>query len=129
MRAAVFGPRPGRRRNWRHLARHLCAALLERMHRAGLGELDDLRLDRRADAGQLLRLAGERELRDRRRCLADARRGATVGEHAEALLAEDLGDVGEHVERVGDVRVARQRRHPPIIGRTVAGVGAGRLRA
>ncbi len=81
-----------------------------------LGQLDDLRLDRRADPRQLLRAAGDRELRDRRRRLAHPGRGPAIRDHAEPLLPEHLGDVRELVERVGDVAVARQRRHRPIIG-------------
>ena len=119
-----LAPDPGRRlraetreaQELRHLVRHLRAPLLERGHLAGLGQLDDLRLDRRADPRQLLRLARERELGDRRGRLPDPRRRAPVREHAKPLLAEDLRDVGQGVEGVGDVRVAGQRGHASIIG-------------
>ena len=53
------------------------AALRQRVHLAVLDDLDDLALDRLADPGQLLRLAVERELRDRQRRLADPARGAS----------------------------------------------------
>jgi hypothetical protein len=43
----------------RDLARHLGPPLLERRHVAGLRQLDDLRLDRPSDPGQLLRPTGE----------------------------------------------------------------------
>ena len=59
--------------------RELVAQLRERLEVARLGELDDLRLDRRADPGDLRGRPVEREPGDRRRRLADARRGAPVG--------------------------------------------------
>ena len=102
----------------RDLAGHLGAPLRERLHVARLDDLDDLRLDRLADVRQLLRLALERELGDRRGRVADPRRRAPVGGDAKRLLAEDLGEVGQLVELVGEIAVARKRRdHAPIIGR------------
>ena len=46
---------------------------------------------------------------DGRRRVTDARGGAAVGEHPEARLAEQLRQVGQQVELVGDLRVAGQR--------------------
>ena len=73
---------------------------------AGLDDLDDLLLDRLADSLQLLRVAVERELRDRGRRLAHARRRAAVRDDAERLLALELEQVGEEVELVRDLGVA-----------------------
>ena len=69
--------------------------LRQRVDLAVLDDLDDLLLDRLADALELLRLAFERHLGDGRACLADPRGGATVGEHAERLHVLELEDVGE----------------------------------
>ena len=85
----------GQPQELRHLVGHLGAPLLERGHLAGLGELDDLRLDRRADPGSSFALPASASSAIDEAGLADPRRGAPVGEHAEALLTEDLGDVGE----------------------------------
>jgi hypothetical protein len=82
--------------------------LRERLHLAELDHLDDLLLDRLADPGQALRLPLERHLRDRASGLADAGRGAAVGEHAERVLALELAQVGEQVELVGELVVPRQ---------------------
>ena len=110
IRAAVFGPSPGSRMNDATSpgtsARRLASASMS----PGLDDLDDLRLDRLADVGQLLRLALERELGDRRGRVADPRRGAPVGGDAKRLLAEDLGQVGQQVEPVREIAVARERR-------------------
>ena len=81
----------------------------EGVHLSVFDDLDDLLLDRRADARQLLGLSLERELRDRRRRIPDARRSAPIGEHTEALFSEQLREVGEQVELIGDVRVAGKR--------------------
>ena len=51
----------------------------------------------------------ERQLGDRRARLAHARGGAAVGEHAEGGLAFDLQQVGQELELLGHVRVARER--------------------
>ena len=111
-----LGAEPRNPQELRHLARHLGPSLLERCHVAGLRQLDDLRLDRASDPRQLLRPTSQRELRDRRSRLAHPGRRPPVGDDAEALLSEDLRDVRELVERVRDVAVAREGRHPPIIG-------------
>ena len=84
--------------------------LVERVHLAGLDDLDDLLLDRLADPGEVLRLALERELGDRAARLADPRRRAAVGEHPEGVLALELAQVGEQLELVGELVVPRQRR-------------------
>ena len=110
-----LGAEPRDPQELRHLARHLGPSLLERGHVAGLRQLDDLRLDRPSDPGELLRPTGEGELRDRRSRLAHPGRGSAVGDDTEALLSEDLRDVRELVERVCDVAVAWEGRHPPII--------------
>ena len=81
---------------------------VKRLDLPGLDDLDDLLLDRLADALQLLRPPVERELRDRARGLAHPRRGAAVGEHAERLGALELEQVGEQVELVRDIGVARE---------------------
>ena len=65
MRAAVFGPTPGKPQEVDDPRRYEAAALGERVHLAVLDHLDDLVLDRLADARQLLGLPLERELGDR----------------------------------------------------------------
>ena len=82
--------------------------LRQRLHLARLDDLDDLVLDRLADPGELLGLAVERELRHRCAGLADAGRGAAVGEHAERVLALELAQVGEQLELAGQLVVPRQ---------------------
>ena len=116
IRAAVFGPRPGRRRNCRPPAGTSA-------RRFSSADIDPVSASSTTFAsivapipGSSFAVPGERQLRDRRGRVADARRRPPVGEHAEALLAQDLGDVRQLVQRVRDVRVARQRGHPPIIG-------------
>ena len=76
--------------------------------------------------GSSFALPLQRQLGDGRARLADPRRRPAVGQHAEALLTEDLGDVGELVERVGNVGIPGERRHPSIIW-TPCRRGAGRL--
>ena len=101
--------------------RYQAAALRERVHLAVLDDLDDLVLDRLPDARELLRLSIERELGDRQRGLADPPRRAPVGDHLERLLLEDLREVREQVELVGELVVAGQRlRHPAMIRRCLA---------
>ncbi len=99
------------------LARHLGPALCERRHLSGLRDLDDLRLDRLPDVRQLLGLTLKGQLRHGRRRIADAGGSASVGSDPERLLAEDLREIRELVELVGQIGVARERRdHRPIIG-------------
>ena len=110
MRRAVFGPSPGRRMNLTTSAGTSALRFVSARHLARLDDLDDLLLDRLADPGQLLRLALERELRDRAAGLADARRRAAVGEDAEGVLALELDQVGEQLELLGELVVPRQGR-------------------
>ena len=101
--------------------RYEAAALRECVHLAVLDDLDDLVLDRLADARQLLGLPVERELGDRQRGLADPPRRPPVRDHLERLLLEDLREVREQVELVGQRVVAGQRlRHPAMIRRCLA---------
>src|SRR5204863_913337 len=79
-----------------------------RIHLAVLDDLDDLLLDRLADPVQLLRAPGERQLGDGSRRLADARRGAPVGNDTKRRLAFELEEVGEHVELLRHVAVPGQ---------------------
>ena len=67
MRAAVFGPTPGKPEEVDDARRDEAAALRQRMHLAVLDDLHDLGLDRLPDPRELLRLPVERELGDRRR--------------------------------------------------------------
>ncbi len=107
--------------------RNEAAPLRERVHLAVLDDLDDLRLDRLADPRQLLRLPLERELGDRHRRLADPPGRAPVGDDLERLLLEDLREVREQVELVGELRVSRQRlRHPAMIRPCLAPSSASR---
>ncbi len=89
------------------LGRDAGLLLRQRLDLAQLDDLDDLLLDRLADALQLLRAAVERELGDGARRLAHAGGGATVGDDAEGVLALELKEVAEQVELVCDVRVPR----------------------
>ena len=89
---------------------HELLVLRQRVHLAVLDDLDDLLLDRLADALELLRLAVERHLCDGGAGLADPRRGAPVGEHAERLHVLELEDVGQQLELRGDVGVRGQAR-------------------
>ena len=88
---------------------NLVAELRERLQVAGLDVLDDLRGDRRADPGHLRGRAVERELRDRRGRLADARRGAPVGREAEHVGAVQLEQIREQIELRRDLGVRRER--------------------
>ena len=128
MRAAVFGPRPGRRRN-------CVTSSGTSARRFSSADISPVSVSSTIFASivapipeQLLRLAGERELGDRRARLPDPRRRASVREHAKPLLAEDLRDVGERVEGVGDVRVPGQRGHRADHRDGLPAGGAGRLR-
>ena len=113
-----FRSEPRQSQEGRDLARDLRAPLRERFHLAGLYDLHDLRFDRLADVGELLRLAGKRELCHRRGCIPDPACRATVGGHAKRLLAEDLGEVRQQVEAIGKIVVTRKGcDHSSIIGR------------
>src|SRR4029453_11896973 len=71
-------------------------------------DLDDLALDRLADPGQIFGLAFQRELCDRAARGANLVRGTAVGEHAKLLLAVQLEQIGQQIELLGHLRVARQ---------------------
>jgi hypothetical protein len=72
---------------------------------AVVDDLDDLLLDRLADAAEVFRLAGECELGNGAARLADARGGAAIREHPKRGLAVELEKVGEQVELLGNVLV------------------------
>src|SRR5205823_6529409 len=82
--------------------------LRKRVDLAVTGDLDDLLLDRLADALELLRPPCQREFRDRARGLADLRGGAAVGPDPVAVLPLELHQVGEEVELCRELRVPRQ---------------------
>src|SRR6185436_551051 len=88
--------------------RHQRLVLRQRTDLALVDDLDDLALDRLADAGQLLGLALEGELSDEARLLAYEGGGPPVGEQAVGGLAFELQDVGEQLELLRDVGVARE---------------------
>jgi hypothetical protein len=92
-------------------------------------DLDDLAFDRLADPGELLGLALERELGDEARLLPDERRGSPVGEQAVGGLALELEDVGEQLELLRDVGVARQRLGHPSDHRRERIAASRRLKA
>ncbi len=97
--------------------RHLLSPARQRVDLAVLDDLTNLLLDRLADPREIGRSSGDRELRDRARGLPDPRRRASVGDDLERLLAEDLRDVREQIELVGEIRIPRQRlRHAAMIG-------------
>ena len=77
---------------------------------AGLGEGDDLLLERRPDARQLGRAPGERQLLDRDRALANHPRRLLVGEHPVADRAVELVQGGELGHRLGDLGVSHRHR-------------------
>ncbi len=102
-------------------------ALGERVHLPVLDDLDDLRLDRLADAGQLLGLPLERELGDRDRRLTNPPCRAPVRDDLERLLLEDLREVCEQLELIRELAVSRQRlRHPAMIRTCLAPSSASR---
>ncbi len=86
----------------------LVAELRERTEVACLHELDDLRLDRAADAGDLRGRSVDREARDGRSRLADARGRPPVGRQTEGVGTVQLEHVREELEPLGELRVARQ---------------------
>ena len=111
MRAAVFGPRPGRRMKSTTSCGNERLPLRERLDLALLDDLDDLLLDRLPDPLELLRPAVERELRDRARRVAHPCGRPPVRDHPERLGSFELQQVGEELELLRDLRVLRQRRH------------------
>ena len=92
-----------------HVGRDPRFPLGQRLDLARLDDLDDLLLDRLPDALQLLRLAVQRELRDRAAGLADPLRGAAVGKHTKRLRALQLEHVGEQLELLDHLCVPGKR--------------------
>jgi hypothetical protein len=90
-----------------YLGRDAGLLLGQRLDLADLDDLDDLLLDRLADALQLLRAPVERELRDGARGLTHACGRAAVGDDPERVLPLELEQVGEEVDLVGDDGVGR----------------------
>ena len=88
----------------------------QRVDLAVVDDLDDLALDRLADPLQLLRLAVERELRDRRRRLADPRGRPAVGADPETVRSFELHQIGEQIELLRERFVPRKFGHAAIIG-------------
>jgi hypothetical protein len=97
------------------LGRHAGLLLRQRLDLAALDDLDDLLLDRLADALQFLRLPIESELRDGARRLPYPRGRPAVRDDPEGVLAFELEQVPQEVELVGDVRIARQLSHEAMI--------------
>ena len=96
-------------------------SLRERVDLAVVHHLDDLGLDRLPDALQLLRSPLQREAGDRRRRLADLRRGPAVGGDPEAILALELHQVAEQIELRGELGIPRQYLgHQPIIRSSIS---------
>src|SRR5207253_7466990 len=100
-------PQAGKLHEEDDLGRDAGFLLRQRLDLAQLDDLDDLLLDRLADALQLLRPTVERELGDRPRRLTYAGGGAAIGDDAKGVLALELKKVAEQVDLVRDVRVAR----------------------
>ena len=71
-------------------------------------DLDDLLLDHLADSGEVLGAALDGELRDRAAGLAHPLRGPAVGERPELVAAFELEEVGQQLELLGDLCVARE---------------------
>ena len=94
MRAAVFGPTPGRRRKSTTptgtRSRRFASACISPSSTTST----DLLLDRLPDPWRSVAAARERELGDRARRLPDPPGRTAVGDDLERLLAEDLGQVG-----------------------------------
>ena len=89
--------------------RNAIAKLGERLQIARLGELDDLPLDRAADAREAGCIALERHLGDRSRGFSDASRRPPVGRQAERVGAVELEQVGKELEAIRELGVPRQR--------------------
>ena len=96
---------PGQLHEEDDLRRDALLVLRERFDLAHLDDLDDLLLDRLADALQLLRASVERELGDRPRRLAHPRGRPAIRDDTERVLALELEQVGEKLDLVGDLGV------------------------
>ena len=116
IRAAVFGPTPGSRRKSTTPAGTRRGASSSAVISPVSAISTTFFSIVFADPGELLRLPVERELGDRARRLADPRRRPAVRDDLERLLVEDLREVREQVELVGELGVPGQRRHPAMIG-------------
>ncbi len=109
-------PERGQAQELGHAGGDLLLAPRQRLDLARVDDLDDLALDRLADPGQVLRVAVDRELRDRPGSRADLVGRPSIREHAELLLAVELEQIGEQVELFGHIGVPRQSCcHLPII--------------
>src|SRR5579859_4329501 len=78
---------------------------------AELDDLDDLLLDRLADALQLFRASVERELRHRARRLAHTGGRAAIRDDAKRVLALELEEIAQQVDLIRNLRIARQLGH------------------
>ena len=127
IRRAVFGPSPGRRMKLDDLLGHLRLALGQRVDLAVLDDLDDLLLDRLADPLQLLRLAVERELRDRAAVSRSALRRGGRRSTRKPSRALQLHQVGEQLELRGELGVPRESPAPSPAIDTAAADARDRL--
>ena len=96
------------------LRRDNLLALRQGVHLAVLDDLDDLFLDRLADALQLLGAAVEGQFGNGTGRLANSGGRASVGEHAERGLSLELEQVGEQLELIRYVDIPRQSLGHPL---------------
>ena len=104
-----LGPEPREPGDRQQPRREALAELHRRRDLAGLDQVADLLLERRADAGELGDAPLARERGDRDGGVADDLRGVAVGEHAVDDGAVELVEVAELLERVRDLAVALGR--------------------
>ena len=127
IRAAVFGPTPGSRRKSTTPAgtspRRFVSACISPSSTTSTTFASIVF----PIPGSVLRLAVERELRDRHGSLADPPRRAPVRDDLERLLLQDLREIGQEVELVRELAVPRQRLgHPAMIRRCLGPSSASR---
>ena len=116
-RRRPLGPDAVEARDLGQADRDAVAQLGQRGDVAGLDELDDLRLEGRADVGQVDGAAAHRHLRHRGVGRADARRRAPVGEHPVAHRALELEQVADQPQPVRHLAVGWQLvGHPESLG-------------
>ena len=129
IRAAVFGPSPGSRRNCVDLVGHLGPPLLERRHVARLGRprRSSPRSSRRCP-GSSFALPASASSATERAGVADPGRRAAVGERRESPARRGSPRGPRAVERVGQVAVARERR-PCVDHRDASAGRSGQTRA
>ena len=108
-RRARFGPEAGQAGHLDHAGRELGPQLGRGGDVAGVGQVDDLLLDDRPDAGQLGGASLPREAEHRHRRLAHRLGGVAVGHHAVDRAAVELGKVAQFVEGGRDLGVRRVR--------------------